>query len=1373
MLYRRVYDIAGTADAAFKVYLNGERVQLKGFQQYIDMYCKALQGQKAAVDTDSADEDDEDENKLVRIYEKVNDRWEIGVCVSDGHFQQVSFVNSINTHRGGSHVTYVADQLVKGLQDHIAKRHKGTSVKPTMVRNHLSIFVNSLIENPAFDSQTKNFLTSKRQNFGSECNITDALMKKVVKSGIVDAIVKFAAFKDTKELKKNDGKKKSRLSGIPKLDDANDAGGRNAQHCTLILTEGDSAKALAVSGLSVVGRDKYGVFPLKGKLLNVREASAKQVLANQEITHLKQILGLQQGANYKDASSLRYGHVMIMTDQDHDGSHIKGLLINLFDTFWPSLLKLPGFLTEFITPIVKCKKGSQELSFYTLPEFESWKSENVNAGGWQVRYYKGLGTSTSAEAKKYFAAILRHQLQFTYTGNSSHKSIDLAFSKTKADARKEWLANFVPGTFLDQSKGSLAYDEFVNKELILFSVASNQRAIPSMVDGLKPGQRKILFCCFLRKLTREIKVAQLSGYVSEKAAYHHGEVSLASTIVGMAQNFTGSNNINLLFPSGQFGTRLAGGKDAASARYIFTFLCPVTRALFHPHDDALLNYQNDDGQSIEPDYYMPVVPMVLVNGSSGIGTGWSSNVPNYNPRDLIDNLQRLLDGRQLQPMQPWFKGFQGTTVPCGNQRFTINGRLEQIDQNTIRVGELPVQFWTNDYKALLESMMAENQIKDYIEHHTDVTVSFTISMTDEQMAAAQKAGLYKHFKLISSIATTNMVLFDSKGQLKRYESPLEILQEFYELRLSYYHKRKDLMTNRMRDELERISNRVRFILAVISDELKIRNVKRAVILEQLVKLRFKAYPKAVKLKVIGGDEADENELTTAMIDDDAPHASGAKAADFDYLLSMPLWSLTLERVEVLKKEKTEKQFELDELLATTPQDLWRRDLKDILRALKLHEDLENQVASGVDPSVVLRKQSKAAVKSETISDDDSPSDAGAHEDSDDWAAAAAKKKTAKGGAGNKLLKAIVHAKYIEPPPPVIVKEKAAPKFNSADSAKKSSLLKQESDSVAESKKVSKKDIEAVILDDEDEIMSDVEQSVEKSESPAPRVMLKRATQLVRKKYAEGDDASELSDKASSSDVEDDDAPDPIEIDDDSGSDFSGAKAKPIKVAKSKPAPKAKPAPVAAKAAPKKKRTIVSDSDDDEPMPQVTQPKAAAKPNKNIDSDSESEQQMSFAERMQQRIILSAEKEQASAAFRSNSSASLNGAAANATKPAAKAKAAPKAAAAAKPKAAAKPAAQAKPAAAKKRAIVSDDDDIASDSPPVKKRKLAPKKKAAVFSDEDSDAASESSDFKPKAKAKAAAVASRPARATKAKAKYTELSSESESSYKADDSDYDD
>ena len=395
------------------------------------------------------------------------------------------------------------------------------------------------------------------------------------KSGVIEGVMTWAKFKAQTELNKNcSGKKQTKLKGIPKLEDANNAGTKHSIDCTLILTEGDSAKSLAVSGLGVVGRDNYGVFPLKGKVLNVREATHKQIMENAEINNLIKILGLQYKKQYQsveDLKTLRYGRLMIMTDQDQDGSHIKGLLINFLHHNWPSLLRLP-FLEEFITPIVKATKGSgasaKSISFYSLPEFEEWKTNTENWPTFRIKYYKGLGTSTSQEAKGYFSDMQRHRILFHHDGDHDDYAILMAFSKKHIEQRKEWLTSWMeeckrrrelglPELYLyEKDTKRVSYRDFVNKELVLFSNMDNERSIPSLMDGFKPGQRKVLFTCIKRNDKKEIKVAQLAGSVAEHSAYHHGEASLMGTIIGLAQDYVGSNNINLLLPNGQFGTRL-------------------------------------------------------------------------------------------------------------------------------------------------------------------------------------------------------------------------------------------------------------------------------------------------------------------------------------------------------------------------------------------------------------------------------------------------------------------------------------------------------------------------------------------------------------------------------------------------------------------------------------------------------------------------------------------------------------------------------------------------------------------------------------------------------------------------------------------------
>ena len=797
------------------------------------------------------------------------------------------------------------------------------------------------------------------------------------------------------------------------MDDANHAGTSKSKDCTLILTEGDSAKALAMSGLGVVGRDFYGVFPLKGKLLNVREASHAQIMKNEEIQNLAKIMGLTFGKKYEDTKELRYGHLMIMTDQDHDGSHIKGLLINFLHHFWPSLLKMDGFLLQFITPIVKCSKGKKSHIFYTLPQYQDWRAslEERVLKSWNIKYYKGLGTSTAAEAKEYFSDLENSVIKFEWDGDGASNVIDMAFSKSRVQDRKDWLLAMEPGTFVDYSSGTMSYDNFVNKELILFSHADNERSIPHFMDGLKPSQRKILFSCFKRNLKQEIKVAQLAGYVSEHSAYHHGEMSLTTSIVGMAQNFVGSNNINLLSPCGQFGTRLMGGKDAASSRYIFTKLEPITRAIYHPDDDAVLTYLQDDGQSIEPEFYAPIIPMVLVNGCDGIGTGWSSSVPNYNPREIISMIRAKISGEAeaeaVAELQPWFRGFGGILRPKTGKdegNYSVFGGAELVNDTTILINELPVRKWTSDYKHMLETMVigsasaAEDKstatiVKDFKENHTDTTVKFTITLPAEKLAEAlaEKGGVYKKFKLEGSIATTNMNLFDSGGHIHKYDKVSEIMDAFYTVRVEYYGKRKAFLLKKLGEEYEKLDNKVRFIMAVIAGEVVVSNRKKTDLLQELRKQGFTPFTAtgAAATAVAGAGAGDDRE------------EGGVDSAGYDYLLSMKLWSLTLERVTALTAERDTKRALLEELTATSQEQLWLADLDGLETAL---DDFEHALAMEQDEEEALRvKRSKGgkAPKKAAVYDSEDDDNYAMEDDEDDEDFGAKKKPKKKAAAPKK------------------------------------------------------------------------------------------------------------------------------------------------------------------------------------------------------------------------------------------------------------------------------------------------------------------------------------------------------------------------------------
>eukprot|EP00927_Polykrikos_kofoidii_P014494 TRINITY_DN16362_c0_g1_i1.p1 TRINITY_DN16362_c0_g1~~TRINITY_DN16362_c0_g1_i1.p1 ORF type:complete len:1658 (-),score=351.35 TRINITY_DN16362_c0_g1_i1:129-5102(-) len=944
LMMKRVFDLAGSTNKRCRVILNGKQLPITCFQDYVQLYLGNEESQPC-------------------ISERVNDRWEVAFSVSEGAFQQVSFVNSINTTKGGTHVAHVAEQVVDAILKAVrAKNRGGMEIKAAMVRNHLWVFVNCLIENPAFDSQTKETLTTKQSKFGSSCDLSERTVKQVLKSGVVELILDWVKAKEKVDLGKHlkaGSKNSTRVLGMPKLEDANLAGTRHSEECTLILTEGDSAKALAVAGLSVIGRDRYGVFPLKGKVLNVRDANFKQVTGNTEIQNLLKILGIEVSKRYSSARDLRYGSLMLMTDQDPDGSHIKGLLINMVHHWWPGLLPA-GFLKEFVTPIVKVwKDGSRdgerhsEQSFFTVKEYELWKESAAGQKSWKSKYYKGLGTSTAKEAKEYFAHLATHEIKFRWTGDHDGEAIDLAFNKKRADDRKEWINKYQDGDFVDHSCRQLKYTDFINKELVQFAKYDVMRSIPSFVDGFKPSQRKVLYGAFKKKLKADIKVAQFVGYVSEQSAYHHGEVSLENTIVNLAQNFVGSNNINLLIPSGQFGTRLQGGKDHAAARYIFTRLNVVTRLLFHPDDDHVLEYLEDEGQRIEPRWYCPVIPTVLVNGADGIGVGWSTSIPNYSPREIITNIRRMLRGQPMREMMPWYRGFKGNVSPSEGEegKFDVVGVIERKSDTSLEITELPIKVWTQSYKEFLEGLVpqekkrgeeSDHTLEDFREHHTENSVHFILKVARDKMQKVERQGLEKAFKLKSSIAVTNMMLFDKDGKMTKFSTPMEILVNFCALRLDVYRKRKAYLVGKLRREKETLSNKARFILMVVRGELELRKRKKVELLQELKMLGFKRQSELDGLMtstLTASGEADDGNTPIAEGAGSAVAgaAGGDAKSDFDYLLGMPMWNLTHEKVEEILKLRDAKAAELDTLQATTLEQLWDRDLEALTVGLNEFE----------------------------------------------------------------------------------------------------------------------------------------------------------------------------------------------------------------------------------------------------------------------------------------------------------------------------------------------------------------------------------------------------------------------------------------------------
>lgn len=876
-LVRRVYDVTAVTPSDVSVHLNGNRLKIKSMEKYIELFAP---GQK--------------------IFFSEFPRWKIGLVLSPNReFQHISFVNGIWTLKGGRHLDYILNQVVDRVKGVLSRhpRTKNKLFKPSQIKDNLWLFVVSVIENPSFTSQTKEELTTKVSQFGSVVSLDESWVEKWAKhvspegDSLIERMVETLQVDANRSLKKTDGSKRSVLRGIPKLEDALHAGTRHSIACTLILTEGDSAKASVLSGLSALGssaRETYGVFPLRGKFINVRDTSLDKVSANEEVKQLKTILGLQQGKVYtlENLKELRYGSIALATDMDADASHIRGLLLNFLHFYWPSLLQIDGFVKSLITPIVKGWYRNEQKVFYTLKDYEQFRRGHEK---WTFKYYKGLGTSTATEFKEYFKNLSSVTRVYKF---DSDQPLIMAFSKSQASARKDWLKTYDPNDTLEYHQGTqILLTDFVHKDLKHFSNYDNLRSIPNAIDGLKPSQRKVLYGIF-KKGKGEIKVAQLASFVSEQTHYHHGEVSLEQTIVGLAQDFVGKTNLPLLEAKGQFGTRLQGGADHAQSRYIYTDLRAYTNTVFMDVDEPLLQFLEDESRIIEPKQFYPVLPLVLCTGAVGIGTGYSTSVPSFNPKELIDALMHRNKGDTRafdRDWLPWYKGFKGRIEVANPEKtkFITQGVFTQ-QASTVRVTELPVGSWTQPYKEHLESLLSQGVITHYLDRSTDESVDIEIAFVKVP------DDLLSVLKLQSKLSLGNMYLYKTDLSLHKFESVNEILNYYYGIRLDIYVQRKAHLLKQLRKDTDIVQEQIQFIRYVMEQPMRVFQRSKTEIRKDLL---------------------------------------GQGYREVDALLNMPIFWWTDEKLTELTQTIKRLQASMDNLQSRTAEQLWNADLERLGRLL--------------------------------------------------------------------------------------------------------------------------------------------------------------------------------------------------------------------------------------------------------------------------------------------------------------------------------------------------------------------------------------------------------------------------------------------------------
>lgn len=902
---------------------------------------------------------------------------EVVLTPSDGdEFEHISFCNGVNTFLGGNHVNIWSEAIFRPLVQKLNKPKK-PQITIGDVKKFFRLFVIATVSNPRFDSQSKGSLEFP-STFDTEVKTSHitAISKWSVMAKLQDVI----RMKELSGLKKTTERKKRGYERVPGLEPANKEGGKTGHLCNLILVEGLSAKTYAVSGIKngifgQIGRDWNGILPLRGKILNTRNANPKTIEKNTVVVPIIKAVGLQHGLDYtkeENYKTLRYGRVVILTDSDDDGRHITGLIQNLFHSLFPSvLLRENAFLVSMQTPIVKIYKKEGNLAFYCEEDYREYiRNFEGNKKKLQKKYCKGLGSSNTSDIQEDWGVKM---IKFVHDEKCT-EMMNKAFHSKQTDIRKKWIEHYDPSETVLKWNGSdpeeleISYSDYLDKEFVRFSVRDCARSLPNMLDGLKESHRKILYVCFLRNLKykgKTLKVAQLGPSVAEKTDYHHGEQNLYPTIAGMAQSYVGSNNIPYLFRDGQFGTRYENGRDSADPRYIFTKLDALTRLIYRQDDDMLLDYIECDGQKIEPRFYVPIIPMILVNGCVGIGTGWSCNIPCYNPIELIDAIKIWLDNhgvytendiednpetdiKSLLPdLKPWYRGHTGEMHRESDSKFISWGTVERNGKKA-HITELPVGMATVEMIEILEKLREEKKIVKYINQTDDPTkIDFTVTESDDMECNETNLKLFKYFH------TTNMVLFTEKCQLKKYKTVQEIIDNFCTVRLEYYVKRKKYLLAELENKIKFLGNKKRFLEEVRDGKIKlfeeVKGKKVSIKTSVLVgKLEKEGYDKEGVDEEEKDDEAEDtdvenNEDNETEDDEEKGRKKSGNRHGYEYLLKLQIQSITEEKIKKLRNEIASNIEKRDELEATTEGDIWRKELDELVSAYEKYViDLENE-----------------------------------------------------------------------------------------------------------------------------------------------------------------------------------------------------------------------------------------------------------------------------------------------------------------------------------------------------------------------------------------------------------------------------------------------
>jgi DNA topoisomerase II len=909
-----------------------------------------------------------------------NKQLNVNVCIgiSDGKFRQISIINGISVYEGGTHIKYITNNIIEYITPKIEAKLAKTKINihPTAILNNLFIAVKCCVINPEFSSQSKTKLVTPIEKFKGLAfkdkdwkQIWDLLEKHIMSSIL-------GKLKDTSKSRVTRGK-----IFLKKGNDAKYAGDKKkASECRLIICEGDSALGLTETGINHkntdLERDYFGTYTIQGVCPNARKeietyldikTNNIEIIRNEKLKNnirfndLVKLLGLDYAKTYKESDefkTLRYGGVVIATDADVDGrGQIFGLIINFFDLFWPELVKR-GYITRFNSPMIRAyPKNSTDFvkEFYAMHEYNTWIEKDFNGDSeavskkYTINYYKGLASNTSEEIVPMFSNF-KSKLNVYHHDDKAYETFEIYFGK-ETDKRK--IALSAPVSKEDIIKCNLSLDvsitDFLNTDVKEFQRDNIMRKLPHIYDGLVQSRRKVLAAARLNKKmgSEKIKVVNFCGEIMSNMGYQHGDASLSQTIIKMAQNFIGSKNLPLLIGVGLFGTRRGGGKDAGSPRYINVKLNKVlTNSLYPTQDDFLLPYVFEDGARVEPEYYLPIVPMSILESMHIPATGWSVKIWARNFDDVVKNVRRMINNeiKKCKKLGIWLRGNESDIRVANDKIYMVGKYTFDKKTNTVKITELPIGVFNDKYiKAVVfckDVLIPE--IKSYEDYsyydeinNTDhINIQFelntgAIETIKEKYAAALKAGKTIMFDAPDKTSDED----DEECKVESYTvDPLfDHIEEFFKLRLiindniniiganqevkeikyystivnTWFEARKNLYKERITREVVLAKLYIIYLKNIIRfskerDNLNISNkTLENKFIDILTKNKFDKFDKSMLLNP-----------KYCKVDDLENAVLKSEKSNYNYIIDLTYRSLLKEACDIREKELEKKEQEL-------------------------------------------------------------------------------------------------------------------------------------------------------------------------------------------------------------------------------------------------------------------------------------------------------------------------------------------------------------------------------------------------------------------------------------------------------------------------------